>query len=491
MRAAALETGQYGPPVTGGRRRRPGRLNWRAIALTLVAFVALCSITATATAGALLWYGNRAVRRLPDIAGIKDPGDTDGDGKVDFQGIADVRNVLLVGSDSRAGLSGKERSKLGTGAFEGVRTDTIILLQLDPDRRAAAMLSFPRDLLVTRCDGTQGRINGAFEIGRTTRVGGPSCLVQTIDRLTGIPINHYVQVDFEGFVDVVDTLGGVRMYLREPISDEDANIDLPAGCQTLNGREALGFVRVRKIDNDFGRIARQQRFIREVVEQVTSTSVALNLPRLFALVDAAARAVETDKSLSLGVMRRIAFSFRDLSADRIDARTVPGFNRTIAGAAYVVADEIPAQALFAAFRAGVAAPAEVGKQGPSDVTVADVPPLTVLNGTTTPGLAAEAAELLRGRGYTVVATDNAEDQSTRRTAVVYAGQRREEARLVARVFPGARITRGAASTALTVVLGRDVDLDKLAARAQGLPTQAPSPAPTPTFKGVAGVNRDC
>src|SRR3712207_9000302 len=92
----------------------------------------------------------------------------------------------------------RSRRRLGLGSFEGIRTDTVILVQLDPRRDAAAMLSFPRDLLVERCDGSEGRINGAYEIGLEKKVGGPSCLVRTVRKMTGIPIHHYVQVDFAG-----------------------------------------------------------------------------------------------------------------------------------------------------------------------------------------------------------------------------------------------------------------------------------------------------
>ena len=457
-----------------------------------VAFLMVSAITATATAAILVWYGDR---QIDDVAVETElPGDSDGDGSVDIPELADLRNVLLVGSDSREGLTGRDRRNLGTGDFEGVRTDTIMLVQLDPERHGAAMLSFPRDLLVERCDGTQGRINGAFEIGRTNGVGGPTCLVRTVRNLTGIPIHHYAQIDFQGFVDVVDTLGGVSLYLNQPIKDEDAHIDLPAGCVTLSGRQALGFVRVRKIDSDFGRIARQQRFIREIVDQVTSASVALNLPKLFSLVEAGAKAVDTDPSLSLGVMRQIAFSFRDISSDQIDTRTVPGFNRLIDGVAYVVPDPAAAEPLFAAFREGVAAPAELGTEGPADVTISDVPPLTVLNATRTGGLAAAAAEALRVQGFDVSATGNADLQNAKYTRIVHPRDRREEAELIAELFPGARIIRDDLTAGFTIELGADTDLERLAELAEEppAPTGPPEPAPQPTFRGATGSDRrDC
>jgi LCP family protein required for cell wall assembly len=477
--------------LSGGRHRRPGSLNWRRIGILCVAFLTASAVTATATAGVLVWYGERQIESVDVETAV--PGDVDGDGSIDIPELADLRNVLLVGSDSREGLTARDRRELGTGDFEGVRTDTIILVQLDPKRHGAAMLSFPRDLLVERCDGSQGRINGAYEVGRLSGVGGPTCMVRTVANLTGIPIHHYAQVDFQGFVDVVDTLGGVTLYLNEPIQDADAHIDLPAGCVTLSGIEALGFVRVRKIDSDFGRIARQQRFIREIIDQVTSASVALNIPKLFSLVEAGAKAVETDPSLSLGVMRQIAFSFRDISSDQIDARTVPGFNRLIDGVAYVVADPVAAEPLFAAFRAGVAAPAEIGTEGPGDVRISDVPPLTVLNATRTGGLAASAAEALRVQGFEIAATGNASFQDATYTRILHPRDQREEAELIAEFFPGARLSRDDLADGFTIELGADTNLDHLRELASEppAPTGPPEPAPQPTFRGAASDRRDC
>jgi LCP family protein required for cell wall assembly len=448
--------------------------------VALVASLTVLAVLAVVTAAGLVWYGDRQIGKVDVETAV--PGDMDGDGSVDIPELQEILNVLVVGSDSRKGLSREERDRLGTGSFEGTRTDTIILVQLDPARRGAAMLSFPRDLLVERCDGSEGRINGAFEIGVTEGMGGPTCLVRTVSDFTDIPIHHYAEINFAGFVKVVDTLGGVKMHLEEPIKDADAKVDLEAGCQTLSGREALGFVRVRKIDSDFGRIARQQRFIREVVDQLSSARIALDVPRLFRLVNAGAQALETDQQLSLGVMRRIAFSFRDLTSNRIDSRTVPAFNRLISGVAYVVADPEPAEALFEAFREGNAAPKNVGQKGASDVSVADVPPLRVLNGTTIGGLAAEASASLEARGFTVSGTANAEAQTLKRTRIVHPSDRPEEARLVAKAFPGARLVSDVAAEDIVVTLGADVDVDAL--REVPSPTGPPPASPPPDFAGA-------
>ena len=339
------------------QKAAPPRRRRRAFKI-IVAIVAALVLLAAITAAALTWYSDRQIDALDVETQI--PGDTDGDGIVDAPELRDIRNVLVVGSDSREELTAQERKELGTGSFSGTRTDTIMLVQLDPERDGAAVLSFPRDLLVERCDGSEGRINGAYEIGEANGTGGPTCLVRTVSDFSGIPVNHYVQLDFEGFVEIVDVLGGVRMCLGRPLVDEDANIDLPAGCQQLSGKDSLGFARVRKTDSDLGRIERQQRLIRAIVTQTSSARVALDVPRLFRFASAVGDAVETDEGLSMGTMRSIAFTFRDLESKGIVTSTVPVTDQMISGVAYLVAETEEAEALFETYRRGVAASSTAG-----------------------------------------------------------------------------------------------------------------------------------
>ena len=331
------------------RRRRATKV--------LAGVVALVVVLGVAGAAALWWYGDRQVGSLDVETAV--PGDSDSDGVVDAPELTDVVNVLVVGSDSREDLTAEQRKELGTGDFEGNRTDTVMVVQLDPSREAPAVLSFPRDLLVERCDGSDGRINEAFAIGEAGDTGGATCLIRTVTGLTGIPIHHYAQMDFLGFVDVVDAVGGVPMCLRRAIEDPDANVDLPAGCQTLSGEEALGFVRVRKIDSDLGRIQRQQRFLGALADRATSPDIALNPLRAKQLIDTGSQAVQADDGLSLGLMRRLASTFGG-EAEDMDMRTVPTVAQTIDGVAYLVAEEQPAEQLFAAFRKARPAPEGVG-----------------------------------------------------------------------------------------------------------------------------------
>jgi LCP family protein required for cell wall assembly len=376
--------GRFGPVERGGRPRSGGP-DWRRLGMFGLVVLTVLGLGAATTAGALVYVSQSAIEDV-EVPALRSPGAPSGSaagpegGQPDVEPITDILNILVVGSDSREGLSDEQLLRLGTEDEAGDLTDTIMLMQLDPTREQVSVLSFPRDLRLTRCDGSVGRVNAAYSIGEREGTGGPECLVTTISDFTEIPIDHFVRVKLAGFVDVVDALGGVTMYLEEPLRDRYAGLDLPAGCITLDGIQALSFVRARRLDDDFGRIARQQRFMREVVREATSVGTLVNLPKLFSLVRAAGRAVETDKGLDIATQRRIAYTLRSMTEDNLDLRTVPGTPRLISGAAYVVAREDQAEQLFAAFRDGELPPEDLGREAPTALTAADVPPLQLLNG---------------------------------------------------------------------------------------------------------------
>lgn len=256
-------------------------------------------------------------------------------------------HVLITGSDSRADLTPEDRIALTTGSASGERADTIMLLTIDGTR--AGLLSFPRDLSVQRCDGSTGRINGAIAIG------GASCLVDTVRRLTGIPVHHHVTVTFGGFRDVVDAVGGVELCLERPIRDRSAGIDLPAGCQVLDGASALGYVRVRKIDSDFGRIERQQDFLRALADEIVDPTLLVRPWRSVPLVVGTSRALTVDQRLGPIDLVRLAVGMRVLAGGSAVTVTVPSDGFTApSGAALqrIRADE--AATIFAAFADGSA-----------------------------------------------------------------------------------------------------------------------------------------
>lgn len=430
----------FGPPVRG--RRLPFRLGGRGVLRTALISFHVVVLGGLGMAASLVLYANASLPRVA-VEGLS-------------PSAGGQLNVLVVGSDSRDGLTPEELEILGTGTVEGKRTDSIFLLSVEGG--AAAMLSFPRDLYVTRCDGSQGRVNGAYS------TGGPDCLVETVSRESGIPVTHYVEVNFIGFVQIVDALGGVEIFLDQPMVDRAAGVDLPAGCNLLDGRTALGFVRARSVDDDLGRIARQQRFLKELVRGVAKPSTIVNPPRLFNVTGTAARAVTADEDLSLIDLLRLARAARGLASGGLATYTVPANPQRIGGADVLV-PAAGADAVFSRFRDGtildVAPPPDVGLQ-PGDVTV------DVLNGTATPGLGAEGERFLAERGFRVAEVGNADPVA--RTVVRHRPGLEPAALLVAAQLPGVTLEPSPSGPELALVLGPDAELT-------AAPPAAPAPPP--------------
>ncbi len=461
---------------------RNGGLDWHRMGILAFSILSALVVTAGAGAGALLLVAQQSIERVELPPGVlQTPEDLNSDGEVtadEMEEVHDVLNLLVVGSDSREGLTDAQLQALGTEDVGTNLTDTVMLVQLDPDRDGAVVLSFPRDLMVERCDGTRFRINEAYQIGENSDEGGAACLIETVKNLTGIPIDHFVRVNLAGFIDVVDAVGGVSFYLDQPLRDDFAGVDLDAGCVTLDGTEALGFVRSRHVDNDFGRIARQQRFIRELVRKATSAGTLLQPQRLFGLVRSVARTLETDQNLGLPQMQRIAYSVRDISAEGINMWAVPGTERTTSSGAFVIEPDMEqAERLFVAFREGTLIPEDVGREPPAPVTIADVPPLVVLNGAGVEGLADEMRAALEERGFAIAETGNADRVDVARSEVVYPPDRLDEAELVSEALGGAPIVEGEPGEDLAVVVGSRFNRFLLPSPA---PTETPTPTATPT-----------
>lgn len=229
-------------------------------------------------------------------------------------------DFLVVGSDDRSGLTAEERSELSTGRPTGsVRTDVLLIVQLRPATGEAAMVSLPRDLLVSH-RGSEVKVNSV--LAREGRDG----LVVAIEDLTGIELDHYVEVSMPAFLTAVEAVGGVEVCLEEPLVDDDAGADLPAGCQELDAAGSLSFVRSRQGPRgDFERIERQQRFLRSLIDEVTSARTALDVPRLFRVANRMASSLTTDETLSLNDLRTLAEELRGLASGDVRAATVPAY----------------------------------------------------------------------------------------------------------------------------------------------------------------------
>ncbi len=410
-------TGAWGPTVRGGRRRSWRR--WLVIALVLV--VVLPALFGLATAV----HASSAISR---------------DQVTNLQPASGAMNILVVGSDSRADLTQEQQQEFTAGFAEGNRTDTIFVMTIHGGR--VALLAFPRDLYVSRCDGSKGRINAAMEID------GPGCLVQTITELSGLKITHFMAVHFLGFSEIVNAVGGVQVCLDKAIKDPFAGVDLPAGCQVLNGRQALGYVRVRKIDSDLERIKRQQQFLHALATKVTSPATVLNPFRLWSTAGKIGGALSADEELGLLDLFKIAYAGRGLASGATVTKTVPVTPKTIGGAAVLLPVQSEAEALFAQFRSG-----SILEQATSGIKPAEVR-VTVLNGAGIAGLAGKTADALKQKGYQVVDVGNAEP--TDHTVIRYPAGQKEAAQLLAGDAPVKVELEESQVANVTLVLGKDV-----------------------------------
>jgi len=275
----APPSGPPSRPVGPRSRRKRGKRRWvRVVALTLL----ICALLAGAgILGGAAWF-DATLRReqvLTDYPGRPGPG----------RGT----NWLIVGSDSREGLTAEQQQDLATGGDVGSsRTDTILLVHV-PEFRSSTpttMVSIPRDSYVPIPGHGKDKINAAFAMG------GAPLLTQTVEQTTGLRLDHYVEIGFGGFAGLVDALGGVTACPTAPINDPLAGIDLPGGCQKLDGRDALGYVRTRDTPRaDLDRMANQRQFLSALLHRVTSPSVWLNPVRWYSVPRAAAGAMTVDR----------------------------------------------------------------------------------------------------------------------------------------------------------------------------------------------------
>nr|MDQ6909722.1 LCP family protein [Actinomycetota bacterium] len=250
-----------------------------------------------------------------------------------------VMNVLLVGSDSRANLTGDLADQAGKNQVSGQRSDTIMILHIDSVQKKAAILSVPRDLYVPIAGTTKSdRVNSSFSSG------GPNGLVNTVQQALGVTLTHYVEVDFVGFRDIVNTVGGISIYVPAPARDAYSGLDIKTpGCVNFDGDKALAWVRSRRYEyfeggkwredprSDLGRIQRQQDFIRRMLKKAVSTGLT-NPLALNRLIGTGVKDVTIDDKLSTSDMVTLGKKFRSLNPDTVDMLTLPTTGATIGGA---------------------------------------------------------------------------------------------------------------------------------------------------------------
>jgi LCP family protein required for cell wall assembly len=312
---------------------------------------------------------------------------------------------LVVGSDSRERLD--DLAFFGQAA--GERGDVIMLVHLDQASGEARMLSVPRDLWVDIPGNGEGKINAAYSYG------GPSLMVQTIRENLGIEVNHYVEVDFVGFIEMVDELGGIEMTFPYPARDAKSGLSVGAGTQTLDGEQALAFARSRKYEeyqndtwvsvdaSDLGRTQRQQEVVRAILTELkTPASIA----EAGLIAGSLAEHMTVDAALATSSVASLVWDFRGLVTGSIDGQTLPVYGDTVNGASVVMAAEPEASATIDGFLSG-------------DETVASAPlRVQVLNGNGVAGAASAMSERLADSGFEIAGVGNAEMRDYATTTIV-------------------------------------------------------------------------
>ncbi|MFT2018130.1 LCP family protein [Streptomyces sp. 796.1] len=276
-----------------GKRRRPKATTKRRRGLVITAWIAGSVVLLGGGALGYLYYqlnGNLTGVDINAALGTDRPDDVD-NGSMD---------ILVLGSDSRAGKNSKYGKDEG-----GARSDTAMILHVYEGRKKASVVSIPRDLLIDRppCtkDGQEAPAAHRAMFNTAYEVGGPACAVKTVEAMTSIRMDHYMEVDFSGFKNLIDDLGGVDITTTERVRDKKSHLDLEPGDHTLNGEQALGLVRTRHAvgdGTDLGRIKLQQAFIKALIDQVKDVNLFGNPKKLYDLADTSTKSLTTDSELA-------------------------------------------------------------------------------------------------------------------------------------------------------------------------------------------------
>ncbi|HEX2196137.1 MAG TPA: LCP family protein [Actinomycetota bacterium] len=380
----------------------------------------------------------------------------------------DPFNALLVGSDSREGLTEEEQLRLGAEEVGGQRADTIILAHVDPSNNRVTMIQFPRDLYVPIDGSYSNKINTAL-------MDGPRPLVRTVEDLTGLEVNHYAQVNIAGFRDIVDAIGGVEICIPEPIPfDPKTGIEVTeeeVGMVKFDGERALRFVRSRNYaSGDFERIANQQKFMSAALNKITSTSTFFRPTRIVDLYNAVGDNLVLNDGTKLSRLLSIGRRLRSFDPETYEAYIVPNLGTTTNEAGSVVLpDEEAMDLLFDAVAANES-PAEA--DGVPEVDPATVK-VGVYNGTGIEGAAdSAAAELtaattLGESSIEVVEIANAPRADFKKTVVRYDPRNvgsRERADFLAAALPGARMQEREAvpgNVDVMVIVGETFETQRL------------------------------
>jgi len=458
----------------------------RRLLLVAATAAALLVLTVAGSGYALVTWSTRSIERVDAFAGLTDRPAANAAGSTTF---------LLVGSDAREGMSEADMRRLhvGTAATtDGRRADTMLLVHVSARHGAVRVVSLPRDSYVTipehvAIDGTEvperrNKLNAAYAFG------GPPLAVATIERTTGVRVDHYLEVDFMGFVRLVDAVGGVDVCTPVRLRDRKAGLRLPAGTSHVDGETGLAYVRARSLDAraDLGRVERQQRFLAAMVGRATSAEVLLDPRALVRFLDAALSAVRADPDLTQQELVSLGTRLRHVSGRDIRFQTVPVANpsyRTRSGESVALWGDVAAAALFAGMRHDDAPPERRRNRGGSGERGRVLPTVApaqvrvqVYNGAGTAGLGTRASNDLANRGFDVVGpAQNWRRSGLARTTLRYDTRYTESIKTLAVALPGSRlVTVPGLGRTLQVVAGTSY------AGARAVRTAAPAGQATTT-----------
>jgi len=341
------------------------------------------------------------------------------------------QNFLLVGSDTRdIARTGADDGAIFGGpkneAPSGQRADTMLVARVDPTKKTVELLSIPRDLWVKHADGSSGRINATYQEGAQT-------LIDAVQQNLGVPINHYIELNFEGFKGLVSALGGVPMYFSKPMRDANTGLYVKkAGCYNLDPTQALAFARSRHLEysngktwvsdptGDLGRVTRQQVFLRRSLAKLSTMGIS-NVGVMRTLVDVGIESVKIDSTLSIDELMSLGQKFSSFNPASMVTHHLPTVGRTTDGGASVLdVDQGAAASVLAIFSGQAEGSAPKAADGPTTAVPGAPAAFTVdvLNGSGQAGKAKEVAGSLASRGYLggVVGTAGATSKSVVRFA---------------------------------------------------------------------------
>ncbi|MEV5102785.1 LCP family protein [Streptomyces massasporeus] len=312
-----------GGPGDGMYEPRPAP-NWRRrIKVTAITLVTLLVVTSVAT----YFWADSKLNRDVDLSKV-----------IDRPEAGEGTNYLIVGSDSRKGMSAEEKKKLHTGSAEGKRTDSMMILHTGGG--SPTLISLPRDSNVT-IPSFKGSDSGKLypNTGRQTKLNaayaedGPELLVRTVEANTGLHIDHYVEIGFAGFANIVDAVGGVEMDIPQDIKDTKSGADLKKGKQTLNGEQALAFVRTRYAlaGSDLDRTKNQQKFLSALANQVATPGTVLNPFKLYPTMSAGLDTLVVDKDMSLFDLASMFWAMKGVSGGEGKSMNMPIAGNTANG----------------------------------------------------------------------------------------------------------------------------------------------------------------